>query len=262
MSELESPHLRSNADTCLSFTIEGDWGHFRRVEGNIVKQTYRIPPRTTVAGLIAGMLGFDRNTYYSLFSDESSAIAIEPQSRLRTMNMPVNTLSTDPDNMTSVGHHRSIKLGLVTADDPVNRQQHNYEVLVSPSYRIDVWIEDTEAYQQLREFLETGKSIYPPSLGLSEYIANIEYHGEFEIGVDGSEGVTEVASSVPNAPNSVIPSPDTKTAFEKSPGFMESTEHGRQTTGFIEHGFSPTGDTLQVNGIETQVVDGRGVVFA
>lgn len=49
---------------CLSFTVRGPWGHFRRVEGNIVKQTYRIIPRTTVAGLIAGMLGIERDGYW------------------------------------------------------------------------------------------------------------------------------------------------------------------------------------------------------
>ena len=49
-------------DRCLSFTVSGPWGHFRRVEGNIVKQTYQVIPRTTVAGLVAAMLGIDRKS--------------------------------------------------------------------------------------------------------------------------------------------------------------------------------------------------------
>jgi len=50
----------SRPKRCLSFTIRGPWGHFRRIEGNIVKQTYRIIPRTTVAGLLAAVVGIER----------------------------------------------------------------------------------------------------------------------------------------------------------------------------------------------------------
>ena len=47
-------------DRCLSLTVRGPWGHFRRIEGNVVKQTYRIIPRTTVAGLLAAVLGIEK----------------------------------------------------------------------------------------------------------------------------------------------------------------------------------------------------------
>jgi len=253
--------LPPEADTCLSFTVSGDWAHFRRVEGNIVKQTYKIPPRTTVAGMIAGILGFDRDDYYKLFQPDNSAIAVEPLSRLRTMNMPMNTLSTDDSNMTSVGSRYSIKVGLVTADDPSPRQQHNYEVVVDPAYRVDIWLGDGVAYTKLREFLASGKSVYPPSLGLSEHLANIEYHGEFDIEVNDPNGTRPVVSSVPNAPEAIVPTAETRTAFEKSPGFMEATDSGRRTTRFVEHGYTPSAEPLQVTGIQTQTVDGREVIF-
>jgi len=61
----------SRPKRCLSFTIRGPWGHFRRIEGNIVKQTYRIIPRTTVAGLLAAVVGIERDGYYDLFAPRS-----------------------------------------------------------------------------------------------------------------------------------------------------------------------------------------------
>jgi CRISPR-associated Cas5-like protein len=51
LSECSTKDEGFRPNRCLSFTVRGPWGHFRRIEGNIVKQTYRIIPRTTVAGL-------------------------------------------------------------------------------------------------------------------------------------------------------------------------------------------------------------------
>ena len=40
----------------LTFTVTGPWGHFRRIDTTTEKLTYRVIPRTTVAGLIAAIL--------------------------------------------------------------------------------------------------------------------------------------------------------------------------------------------------------------
>ncbi|NNC24890.1 type I-B CRISPR-associated protein Cas5, partial [Salinisphaera sp. USBA-960] len=79
------------------------------------------------------------------------------------------------------------------------RQQHNYEVLVEPAYRVDVWLAETARYRELREMLESGKSHYVPSLGLSEHLAEIEYHGEFDVETVSENERIEVDSAVPNA---------------------------------------------------------------
>src|SRR6056297_2375176 len=101
MSEATAPISadRVVGETCLSFTVRGEWAHFRRIEGNIVKQTYRLMPRTSIAGMLAGMLGLGRDKYYDLFGQDVSAVAIQPESRLRTMNVPQNTLSTAKENI-------------------------------------------------------------------------------------------------------------------------------------------------------------------
>jgi CRISPR-associated protein Cas5h len=63
-------------ERAVSFTVRGEWAHFRRVEANRTKMTYRLPPRTTVAGMVAAISGYDRDSYYDLFGSEESAIAI------------------------------------------------------------------------------------------------------------------------------------------------------------------------------------------
>jgi CRISPR-associated protein Cas5h len=244
---------------CLSFTVRGPWGHFRRVEGNIVKQTYRIIPRTTVAGLLAAVLGIERDGYYDLFAPGESAVAIEPVTRLRTVNMPMNTLSTADENLQSLNGRGKISVKL--PDPTTLRQQHNYEVLVEPAYRIDVALTDEEWYGRLREHLEAGKSHYVPSLGLSEHLAEIEFHGEFEIEEHPREGQAEIDSAVPNAVEDVVLDVDARCQIEKSPAFMTTDSGGRTTTEFTAYTYNPDGGSLTVESVESARVDGRAVVF-
>lgn len=244
-------------DRCLSFTIRGPWGHFRRVEGNIVKQTYRIIPRTTVSGLIAAMLGIERDGYYDVFGPDTSAIAIEPVRELRTVNLPMNTLSTAESDLQSLNSRGTVSVKL---PDPTKlRQQHNYEVLVDPAYRIDIALGDR--YHELKETLEGGKSHYVPSLGLSEHLAEIEYHGEFAVEPRPDEERVSVDSAVPNAVDDVVPDPNVRCQVEESPTYMTTDEGGRTTTAFTNYVYNPDAGSLEVTGIETARVDGRTVVF-
>ncbi|ACV11628.1 CRISPR-associated protein Cas5, Hmari subtype [Halorhabdus utahensis DSM 12940] len=249
----------SDLDRCLSFEIRGPWGHFRRVEGNVVKQTYRIVPRTTVAGLIAAVLGIDRDGYYDLFGPEVSAIAIQPVEELRTVNMPMNTLSTAAGDLTSLNPRGKISIKL---PNPTKlRQQHNYEVLVDPAYRIDVALADDERYEQLRETLAAGKSHYVPSLGLSEYLAEIDYLGEFDVKPGPASGTIAVDSAVPDAMDDVVLDPETRCQIEQSPAFMASDGSGRTTTEYTTYTYNPDAEPLQVRDVPTSRVDDRTVVF-
>lgn len=249
---------------CLSFTVSGPWAHFRRVEGNIVKQTYRIIPRTTVAGLVAAMLGVERDGYYDRFEPTSSAIAIEPTARLRTLNMPINTLSTANESLRSLNPRGKISMKL--PDPSKHRQQHNYEVLVDPAYRIDLWLADEDWYDDLRTRLKKGTSHYVPSLGLSEHLAKIEYHGEFEVLTGPSTDEVTVDSAVPNASDQVVPDPGVQWQMEQSPAFMTADDEGRRTTAFTTYAYNPDVDgpqdgSLVVRGVTTSTVDGRTVMF-
>jgi len=249
----------SPPDRCLSFTVEGPWGHFRRVEGNVVKQTYRIVPRTTVAGLLAAVLGIERDGYYDLFSRDHSAIAIEPVRDLRTVNMPMNTLSTAAGDLQSLNSRGTISVKL---PDPTKlRQQHNYEVLVEPAYRVDIALADRDRYAELRDQLAAGKSHYVPSLGLSEHLAELEFHGEYEVEEARSAETVAVDSAVPNAVDDVVPSSDARVQIEESPAFMETDPGGRTTTAFTTYAYSPDADPVDVRNIDASRVDGRTVVF-
>jgi CRISPR-associated protein Cas5h len=246
-------------ERCLSVTISGPWGHFRRVEGNVVKQTYRIIPRTTIAGLLAAVLGIERDGYYELFGRDSSRIAIEPVNEIRTVNMPINSLSTAAENLRSLNGRGKIS---VKIPDPTDlRQQHNYEVLVDPAYRIDIALADDEQYEELREMLEAGKSHYIPSLGLSEHLAELDFHGEFDVEPGSDEGSVWSDSAVPDAVDEVVLDSGTRCGIEDSPAFMAADSGGRTTTAFVSYAYNPDAEPLKVSDVGTSRVDDRTVMF-
>lgn len=247
-------------EQCLSFEVRGPWAHFRRVEGNIVKQTYRLMPRTTVAGLVAAILGLDRDSYYDAFARDSSRVAIEPVDELRTMNLPQNTLSTAKEHLTTVPSHGHARISF--PDPSKLRQQHNYEVLVEPAYRIDLQLADDGFYRDLRRHLEGGTSHYVPSLGLSEHLAEVEYLGEFDVEPNGPTEKTHVDSAVVECVDSVELERAVGCRVERSPGYMEATNGGRTTTGFVAYAFSPNAKPLLVHDVEPYAVDGRTVMFS
>ena len=147
-------------------------------------------------------------------------------------------------------------------DSTLNRQLHSYELLVDPAYRIDVAVEDESFYRALSDRLDTGTMHYPVSMGLSEYLAWIEFHGELAVEPHDHESV-EVDSAVPAGAGSVVPREGVRTHVERMPAFMEADEHGRRTTGFGEYTFTTDENGIEIRSDEivpAQVGD-RSVVF-
>ncbi|QLH77558.1 type I-B CRISPR-associated protein Cas5 [Halosimplex rubrum] len=266
---------RTPPDRCLSLTVEGPWGHFRRVDGNTIKATYRLPPRTTVAGLLAAVAGYERDGYYDVFDRDRSGIAVQPvasgddasetASIPRTMNLPENSLTTSNEGMKAVNARG--KVSVRYPDPQADRQRVNYEVLVEPAYRLDVWLADDAAYDRLHDRLADGRSEYVPSLGLSEFLASVTFHGEFSPEqLSESDDPVAVESALP-APDGIVPSSDHPHGTERSPGDMTTTERsgeftGRKTTEYLRWAYSRDGTALKATGVDAMRVDGRTVVFS
>jgi CRISPR-associated protein Cas5h len=250
-----SPNIDADGvpDTCLSLTVRSTWGHFKRVGRSVTKQTYRVPPRTTVAGILAAIVGSDRDSYYDVFASDNSAIAITPLTDIRTVNIPTTGLGTDPDQSVTktAGSRRSY--ALTYQDTTGDRQLHAYEVLADPAYRIDVAVEDPEFYDTLRDRLHNSESYYPPSLGKSEYLCTIE-----DVSIDVIPSTIEKAdkhdidSIAPISLSEAIPQPGV-------------TSGGRRTTRFDDYVYTQGADsTVRVNDntdISPATVGDRTVVF-
>jgi len=252
---------------CLSFVLGSDWGHFRRIDRTVTKQTYRIPPRTTVAGLLAAIAGVRRDGYYDIFAPETSAVAITPVAPIRTITQPTLGLGTHPgETMADAGGSGQKTIKVKYPDSTDNRQIHSYELLVEPAYRIDVAVEDDRFYSALKHRLETGTSFYPPSMGLSEFLAwteSIRDDGQFEFQpavIETSEAI-EIDSAVPDGIDEIVPQAGVTYAVERVPGYMEAHDGGRRTTGFIDYAFAAESLQLRPETVSPVEIDGHVAAF-
>jgi CRISPR-associated protein Cas5h len=231
----------------LGLTISSDWGHFRKPDSTSIKETFRIPPRTTVAGLLAGIVGKERDSYYDIFHPSNSAIAISIDAVPDIRRTPVLELSTDKSSLRSVKATNTRRIISRESTSSKNRQRNIYELLISPSYTIWVCLEDEEFYNKLRGFLREGKSFYTPVMGKSEHIADVDFLGEFEIEKYKTKDVSTVAPVKETVMNQSI-------NVERVPAYNveNSSGRGRELGGCSSLAFCD--EKLEVSNAETHVV--------
>ncbi|QSG05319.1 CRISPR-Cas system related protein Cas5, RAMP superfamily [Halapricum desulfuricans] len=216
--------------------------------------------------MVAAIVGADRDSYYNTFGIENAAMAITPLSELRTINIPTTGLGTDPDQDVTTTVKKRRNFSLTYQETTGDRQLHAYEVLADPAYRIDLALEDETFYEQLQEHLVEGTSVYPPSLGKSEYLATIK---DVEIDqtpsrIDG-ESTYDIDSVVPISLAEAIPQGGVTYSAERSPAAMERHTGGRRTTHFDDYIFTQQPDSPVRVGSGTEItpvsVEDRTVVF-
>lgn len=253
MTGYDSSLISVTGENALSFSVQGDWGHFRRIEATTTKPTYRIIPRTTAIGLIAAILGLERDSYYDDFAPENAGIAIEPVNPIRTRRLPVQEVTLESgDSFESMTDNAlpSIKAGLD------NRQQRLYEYVRNPKYRISIVLDNNKLYQSLKAHLEGHPtSVYTPALGKAHCLASIEYHGEFEVEESDEGSVTSIVPTEFVRGNMDV-------SLERTQYHFQRKTHSRQPTGFISYAFDQDAEPVQVteNAPCTKLND-RSVIF-
>lgn len=60
----------------ITFELQGKFAHFRKYFGNNTALSYALPPRTTLMGIFAAMLGRERDTYYREMASDRLRIGI------------------------------------------------------------------------------------------------------------------------------------------------------------------------------------------
>jgi len=152
-------------DKLLIFDIKGPMAHFRKFYTNSSSLSYTFPPRTTITGIIAGMLGRARDSYYGEFSCEKCKIGVSIRTPVRKVIQTVNYVRTKSLGELNLSKGRTqIPLEIVLPSEDADMVK----------YRIYFYHAE-EIFYIFREILEKGKSVYPPYLGISEFIAEVEF---------------------------------------------------------------------------------------
>jgi CRISPR-associated protein Cas5h len=259
-------------DTCIGFDVTADFAHFRKVGNNSAKPSYRVPPRTTVAGLLAGIMGMARDSYYDLFSPSSSAVAVVPKKLPHTYTMGITTVNTNQDAIWYLPMERSgsNRVEMLTPESYLEkwdkgrkelmetpRQRDTYEMLVDPVYRVYVSLADEDVHDELRERLEDSRYHYSPALGLSECIADIRNVDTHMV----ESATTDAIDSAAYDDSAVVPRPGVAVKRERAPFYMEATDGGRRTTAFGNITYATGDDRLPVDAPRTHAVGDHEVVL-
>ncbi|MDD3175572.1 MAG: CRISPR-associated protein Cas5 [Candidatus Nanoarchaeia archaeon] len=106
----------------ISFELCGRFAHFRKFYTNSSSLTYLLPPKTVITGLLASILQKPRDSYYDLFKEENTKIAIALNSKVKKQMQSMNYLHDKfHDYLTKGGetkyHHSQCKLELLSGVD-------------------------------------------------------------------------------------------------------------------------------------------------
>lgn len=154
-------------DHLVIFDIEGPMAHFRAFYTNTSSLSYAFPPRTIITGIIAGLLGWEKDSYYEAFSSDYCRVALSILQPIRKIMQTLNYVRTK-----SVGEFNAsagptqVPLEIIV---PAGKEK------TAVSYRIYFTHGDLDVMQDLAARLENNKVIYPPYLGLSEFIAKTKF---------------------------------------------------------------------------------------
>jgi CRISPR-associated protein Cas5h len=167
------------------FDIEGRFAHFRKIYTNSSSLSYLVPPRTTVQGILAAMLGYERDSYYTKL-DKEVFIAVKKNYPTYMMTHTLNYI-------------RAVSTGELSK--PKEHTQIPFEVMASRqkvSYRVYVGGDSFTDMEVLIKRLKSNQFVFPPTLGTAFFLADVEFVSELdfkEVRVDDFVPVSTVINS-------------------------------------------------------------------
>ncbi len=230
----------------IAFDVWADYAYFRRGYTTTSTISYPFPSRTTIAGFIAGILGYKRDSYYDLFQENNSKIGVNIINPLKKTRLNLNYINT--------------KEGFILSDIKKGpRTQVPAEFLKDVKYRLYVSLDNDEIMDNLYELLKDHKSIYTPYLGISECIANFSLvnDGLFKLEKENGNNI-ELDSVILKSNSKIVIERGKKYGIVKSPGYMNSN---REVTKFLEYFYEEKGNSIKVESAEYYKIGEDNVIL-
>lgn len=155
----------------------GPLAHFRKFYTNSSSLSYDFPPRTALMGIVAAVLGWERDTYYEELGLQRARFAVVVKVPVRRIMQTVNYVRTKEEDL-----NRMRKLEVARGT------QVPLEILVpageSPHLKFRMYFahQDQGLVREWVTRLRMRKAYYPLYFGLTEFIAQARflYEGEPE----------------------------------------------------------------------------------
>ncbi|ABS60789.1 type I-B CRISPR-associated protein Cas5b [Fervidobacterium nodosum] len=168
----------------LVFDIKGKFAHFRKFYTNSSSLSYSIPPRTTLEGIIAAILGFERDSYYEILNAQKLNIGLKKATPTRKIIQTLNYIKAKtPSNVYDPDEHTQIPFEIITSNDKV-------------IYRVYVNHVDQTIMEDLEYRLKNNKFCYIPYFGVAPFNISIDLKGKFQAEPKFSEDFVKVSSVI------------------------------------------------------------------
>lgn len=148
----------------LVFDLVGPMAHFRKFYTNSSSLSYPLPPRTALMGLIAALLGWERDAYYEALGIDQAHLGVALQTPVRSVMQTVNYLFTKNEGWDGSQGHTQIPVEFILPRPPERFLR----------YRIYFAYLNPMLIEKLAEQLARSEYAYPLCLGLTECPAWVE----------------------------------------------------------------------------------------
>jgi len=160
-------------DELLVFDIWGDFAHFRRGYTTTSALSYPFPPKSTLIGIIAAILGLpnkknEEDNYCKVLSSENIKLSLRIINPIKKIIIKENFIDTK---------HGLTHWEIQRKNQPP-RTQIPLEFIKNPYYRVYVWIGNMYS-KRLKELIENKQTFYTPYFGISECLANLKFVKQF-----------------------------------------------------------------------------------
>ncbi len=191
----------------ISFDVCGKLAHFRKYYANNTAFTYSMPPRTTVMGVLAGMAGYERDTYYERLASEHLRIGIRILSPIKKAFHRLNFLSIKSrgDALEGTGDFTGAGGRIQTPFEVVSGQHLgkdwvHYRIFLAPG------INDNGEFDRMKAVLglsnergHQGSVRFNITLGIASFSAWIENARSYGDVVSQTSGdILQVHSAIPS----------------------------------------------------------------
>jgi len=148
------------------FDLWGKFAHFRKFYTNSSSLTYSVPPRTTVEGMIAALLGYERDTYYEKLNAENLYVAVRKMSKTKKIMQSVNYIkATTTSELHFPKQHTQVPFELLVGDSKIR-------------YRFYIIHKDENIFKEIKERLFDKTPVFPLYFGSAPFSCYIDYVGE------------------------------------------------------------------------------------
>lgn len=160
----------------LIVKVKGKFAHFRKFYTNSSSLSYSVPPRTVLSGMLGAILGYERDSYYDIFSKEKLNIAVKKDKNIRKIMQTLNYIkATSPKNILQPSEHTQIPFEILTGDNDVE-----YTVYINHT--------DKSILDELELRIKSHRYVFAPYLGAAPFNCTFEF-------VKRIEGIPESSES-------------------------------------------------------------------